>query len=160
MLTLEFSKKIESIEKDSKDPKNVRITPLPSSGSSKSEALSMTRVVQMETMSKDIEKLKTSVATFSLQGNKSLDINSDNVNKWVQGKFEAFIRAPDTRNQIKEVVVTKVEAFQVRNIKSDYKIIIDIVVNCCKHHSGTSTNDQDMVKSSGRRKSGLFDGIK
>ena len=101
------------MEKEAKDPKNVRITPLPSAGSSTSEALSMTRVIQMETMSKDIEKLKTSVAAMSLQGNKSLDINSDNVNRWVQGKFEAFIRAPDTRNQIKEIVITKVQAFQV-----------------------------------------------
>ena len=50
---------------------------------------------------------------MSLQGNKSLDINSDNVNRWVQGKFEAMLRTPDTRNQIREIVDSKVEAYQV-----------------------------------------------
>ena len=107
---------METLEKESKEAKNVRLTPLPSAGPStetKSSALSLSRMVQIETMSKDIEKIKTSIASMSLQGNKSLDINSDNVNRWVQGKFEAMLRTPDSRNQIREIVDSKVEAYQV-----------------------------------------------
>ena len=96
-----------------KNPTTVSPSPSASSSRSSSDALSLTRVIQIETMSKDIEKIKTKLVEMSSSGNKNLDINSDNVAKWVEAKFDAFIRTPATRNIIRDVVTAKVDAFQV-----------------------------------------------
>ena len=119
-------KKLESIESLLKTKKTP--TPSPSASSSSSDALSLTRVIQIETLSKDVEKLKTKQAEMSLSGSKSLDINSDNVARWVEAKFDAFIRSPATRNLIRDILTAKLDAFQVSfgaiNVVVSYNVFV------------------------------------
>ena len=114
-MIMKCGKKIEAVEKETKEAKTVRLTPIPSAGSSTTESstLSRTSAILMETLSKDVEVIKTKLADISLRGNKNLDINSDNVAKWVEGKFEAFLKTPITRNKIREIVTAKLDSFQV-----------------------------------------------
>ena len=114
-MIMKCGKKIEALEKDAKEAKTVRLTPIPSAGSSSNEssALSRTSAIMVETLAKDVEVIKTKLADMSLRGNKNLDINSDNVAKWVEGKFEAFLKTPATRNNIRDIVTAKMNSFQV-----------------------------------------------
>ena len=108
-------KKIETLEKESKEAKTVRLTPVPSAGpsSSSTSVMSSASSVRLETLSKDVEVLKTKMAELSM-AEPSLDVSSNNVAKWVETKFEAFMKTPSTRNRIREIVTAKVESFQVR----------------------------------------------
>ena len=118
-MIIKCGKKVEAIEKEAKETKTVRLTPVPSAGpSSESTTLSRTSTIMVETLSKDVEVVKAKLADISLRGNKSLDIHSDNVAKWVEGKFEAFLKTPATRNKIRDIVAAKMDSFQV--IKSVY----------------------------------------
>ena len=116
-LIMKCGKKIETVEKEAKEAKTVRLTPIPSAGpaAAESSTLSRTSAIMVETLSKDVEVIKTKLADMSLRGNKNLDINSDNVAKWVEGKFDAFLKTPGTRNKIRDIVTAKLDSFQVHN---------------------------------------------
>ena len=114
-MILKCGKKIDTLEKESKESRTVRLTPVPSAGPSTDSALSMTRNIQIETLSKDVEILKTKLAEMSLKGNKSLDIHSDNVARWVECKFEIFFKTPAVKNKIKQIIDARMGAFQVQN---------------------------------------------
>ena len=117
-MILKMGKKVEAIDKEAKESKTVKLTPMPSAGPSSktsSTALSLTQSVQVETLSKEIEIVKTKLAEISLNGGRTFDLNSDNVAKWIERKFDAFLQAPPARNKIREIVTAKLDSYQVRD---------------------------------------------
>ena len=110
-LIYKLGRKIESVSNDIKST----ASPSASAGTSQSDsgAFTVTRMIQLERLLKDVEKLKTSVLELSVTDDKNIDLNSDNVSKWFDTKFQNAVKSTVTRNTIREVVACKLDSFQV-----------------------------------------------